>query len=312
MRIKISPKLDWQEIYAEGSEVETILGGSEKVDGKSILAARFKNPLLMTDPARFCCLDSVTRDLLFQLYASYPRITEYDGVECAWDPAKYRRVWCPSIDTLLFAKGLRKLLHKKISAIVDIGCGSGFLGKYALIKILAQKGLVSKLHFIDIDPGAIKCAMDNLADIKLPRQTFVSYSIGDRDHIKLDEKYDLLICNPPYVPRPRTVSTNPYEGLFLIRELCQKAEDFMRSDSILVTNISSLCAKKVKPWLDKRFHWRILVSKKVPLKVMPIVTGLTKQSKTWLKYLLKNTELEKSQRDYKYWHKINIIVCRLK
>lgn len=30
------------------------------------------------------------------------------------------------------------------------------------------------------------------------------------DYLK-DRKFDLLVCNPPYIPRPKSIDDNPYE-----------------------------------------------------------------------------------------------------
>lgn len=97
----------------------------------------------MTDNYRISQLNPTLRDTLLALYESRPRIVEYDGISTVWNQ-KHSNVWCPSIDTLLFAKALRKIFVenycKKLAASVDInnikraieiGCGSAFLSKYS-------------------------------------------------------------------------------------------------------------------------------------------------------------------------------------
>ena len=48
-------------------------------------------------------LNPTLRDTLFSLFQCKPRFVEYDGVSTYWDDT-HKGVWCPSIDTILFAK----------------------------------------------------------------------------------------------------------------------------------------------------------------------------------------------------------------
>jgi precorrin-6B methylase 2 len=277
----------------------------------------------MTDPHKIGRLDSVNRDILFHLYQSFPRITEYDGAECSWDPKIYPTVWCPSIDTVIFAAALRQKLEiapvvsavfgaKPFKTAVDIGCGSGFLGKYAMKKLVALANSLEKLHFVDIDPNAIRCAMDNTEKEK--GNTLISYSLSrNPEKLEIDGVYDLVICNPPYIPRPQTISANPYEGLVLLKSILELAENIVSPQGLLMTNFSSLCEKKFNLWTaENKIHYEILSRKKVPLKVLPVISGKTKRSCEWLDYLGRKTGRGliingKETSGYRYWHAINIV-----
>ncbi|MDP1629345.1 MAG: methyltransferase [bacterium] len=323
MRLKANTKVSKLEIFAEGEEIRRILGGSPEEDGRRLKVAEIKNPVLMTDPYEISRLDSVNRDILFQLYQSFPRITEYDGVECAWDPKNYPTVWCPSIDTIIFAAALRKKLQiapvvsavfgvKPVKTVIDIGCGSGFLGKYAMKKLAALKSPLEKLHFLDIDPNAICCAMDNTK--KERGNTAVSYSLSrNPEKLEIDDAYDLVICNPPYIPRPQTINPNPYEGLILLKNILERAKKIISPNGFLLTNFSSLCEKEFKRWTARnKIRYEILSRKKVPLKVLPVISGKTKRSREWLNYLNQKAgcglEIDKEETSgYRYWHAINIV-----
>lgn len=327
MRLKVDKLARKLEIFAEDDEIRRILGGSPEEDGRSLKVAEIKNPVLMTDPYEISRLDSVNRDILFQLYQSFPRITEYDGAECAWDPKIYPTVWCPSIDTIFFAAALRKKLQiaplvsavfgiKPVKTVIDIGCGSGFLGKYAMKKLAALGSPLEKLHFLDIDPNAIRCAMDNTEKEK--GDTLISYSLSrNPEKLEIDGTYGLIICNPPYIPRPQTVSANPYEGLVLLKNILELAKNIVSPNGCLMTNFSSLCEKEFKRWAaENKIRYEILSRKKVPLKVLPVISGKTKRSREWLDFLarkagrgLKIDENETS--GYRYWHTINIAVIEM-
>ena len=142
MIIKVSPDLKTQQIWANGVELASIMGKDQLKgkriltypENKKLLVTEFKNPVLMTDTHKIFNLKPTLRDSLFALYNSKPRIVEYDGVSTFWDQS-HVNVWCPSIDTILMAKAVRKILKQnpKIKTAVEIGCGSGFISKYIFI-----------------------------------------------------------------------------------------------------------------------------------------------------------------------------------
>ena len=121
--------------------------------------------------------------------------------------------------------------NKKIS-ILDLGTGSG------AISIALYKGLNSNVTAIDISDKAIKMAkknaLENDSDIK-----FINNNMLDN----INEKYDLIISNPPYVSYDEEVmdSVKKYEP-----NIALYADDngLYYYDSIL---------KKVKNNLNKRF-----------------------------------------------------------
>ncbi|MBI4450886.1 hypothetical protein HY642_02845, partial [Candidatus Woesearchaeota archaeon] len=166
MIIKVSPDLKWQEIWAQGPELAGIMG-MDRSRGTRVLSYQwtkkrfvhaFLNPILMTDNHRIAKLNTTLRESLFALYASQPRVVEYDGVSTAWNHS-YTGVWCPSIDTILFAKALRDFLPgKRIRTAAEIGTGSGFLSKYLLAKARGVKSVLVN----DLNAHAVRSAMDNI------------------------------------------------------------------------------------------------------------------------------------------------------
>ena len=120
MLIKVSKDLKKQQIWATGVELASIMG-KDRVKGqrvitypenKKLLVAEFKNPVLMTDTYQIWKQPPTLRDTLFALYSSKPRYVEYDGVQTYWDQT-HVNVWCPSIDTILMAKAVGKILKNK-------------------------------------------------------------------------------------------------------------------------------------------------------------------------------------------------------
>lgn len=303
MIIEISPDLKSQKIYANGNELASIMG-KDRINGRRVLTypltkkefvCEFKNPVLLTDSYELGKLPPTLRDTLFALYNSRPRIVEYDKVSVLWNE-KYKTVWCPSIDTILFAKALRKIKKKlkKVKTAIEIGCGSGFLSKYLLEKNKNIKSIVIN----DLNSDAILCAKDNIQDKR------AIFKTGNGLELIKDKKFDLIICNPPYVPRPNSIHDNPYEGVELLNHFLNKAQDYLNPNGILITNISNLCEALVLK--DKPFLKLISLEKmRVPLKVNNILNN-----KKWLNYLKKLGLKKDYKRGYEYWQEINIVMMK--
>lgn len=300
MIIKISKDLRTQEYCAHGLELASIMGRDRK-NGKRVLTYpdqqkmpvhKFKAPVLLTDNWRIGKLPPTLRDTIFSLNASRPRIVEYDGVSVFWNDS-HLNVWCPSIDTILFAKALAKLFkeRKKFTQAVEIGCGSGFLSKY----ILAKNKTVRSFLVNDLNPFAIKCAMDNIKD---GRALF--YAGNGLEKIK-KMKFDLMICNPPYVPRPSSIDDNPYEGVELLRHLLHDGQNYLNPGGVVLLNISSLCRKLVLKH-EPKMKMTVLEKMKVPLKVNNILND-----GRWLNYLIKLGLEKKYRRGYEYWQELFIV-----
>jgi len=312
MLIRVSNDLSRQEIWAEGDELVNILGMDRDERGEKIyqrpytekkLVAVIENPILLTDVPRISKLDSTERDTIVALYGSYPRTIEYDGVSVWWNPNNHRGVWCPSIDTLVFAnaaRGAGNVLSDEVESAVDIGCGSGFLGKYFLHKCRNLK----ELHLVDLSKNAVACANDNVQ--RLHEDQIVTFSVGDGRKLA-GKKFDRVICNPPYVPRPRSIADNPYEGVNLLHDIIVDGKNYLNEGGILLINASSL-SEEIKNLSVKQAKICGLKSvqeigrKNVPLKVNPILNN-----KEWMEYLTTTVGLKKDPHDgYDYWHEIRI------
>jgi hypothetical protein len=301
MLIKISLDLKKEEIYAQGAELANVMG-LDRLKGKRIISYpdskivkvhTFSNPVLMTDNYRISKLSPTLRDSLFSLFSRRPRTVEYDGVSTV-DKSYHASVWCPSIDTVLFAKALKGLFKKRkgFKKAAEIGTGSGFLSKYVLAKNNGIK------HFLvnDLNKYAIQCAMDNLSDKRA-----VFYTGDGIEKLKSD-KYDLIICNPPYIPRPGSIDDNPYEGVGLLYDLVHNGQSYLSNKGVFVTNISSLCWDIIfskKP----RMKMKILDKMRVPLKVNNVLNN-----KSWIKYLEKRGLKRKLENGYEYWQTLYIVM----
>ena len=301
MIIKFNKELTEQEIYANGDELARIMGLDKDEKGNRVYAhpkeekrhiITFKHPVLVTHNYRISHLEPTLRDTLFALYGSPVRITEYDNTSLEFEQKKYPGVWGPSIDTLLFCRALGKTNLTAKKKAIEVGSGSGFISKY----ILEHTPSLESLTLIDLNRYALECAQENIKDRR------AKFFAGDGIEFIQGKKYDMMICNPPYIPRPKSINDNPYEGIGLLAYLIANAPRLLTNNGIFITNISSLCKDITEKIINKsNVEVKELDSMEVPLKVYNVLNN-----KEWMDYLLERG-LQKNRHDgYDYWHTIAI------
>ncbi|MBI5065491.1 methyltransferase [Candidatus Woesearchaeota archaeon] len=301
MILKFNSDLTKQEIYANGDDLSRALAFDKDGRGRRVyswpkekkkLVVTFKNPLLVTDSYKISQLNPTLRDTVFALF-SYPlKITEYENTSLEFEQQNYPGVWGPSIDTLLFCKALKKLNSNNFKTAIEMGCGSGFISKY-----LINNSKIKRMDLADLNKYAIKCAKNNIKNKK------AKFHVGDALKFLKNKKYDLILCNPPYIPRPKSIDDNPYEGIYLLNYLITKAKNNLTKNGVIITNISSLCEHLVKPLAkENNVKITILESLEVPLKVYNVLNN-----PAWMKYLLKRGLKKQLKQGYEYWQKINIV-----
>ncbi len=293
MLLKFSSNLDKQEIWATGAELTGIMGKSK--EGGNLLVHIFENPVLVTDNYRISKLNPTLRDTLFAILNSRPRIVEYDDVSVHWDDS-HKRVWSPSIDTILLAKTLRKILpaNPQIKSAIELGCGSGFISKYILAKSDSLKTMVIN----DISPFAIKCAKDNISD------TRADFREGDGLKELEGKTFDLITCNPPYIPRPNSDASNPYEGIGILNYLVHNGQKHLNKGGIIVISMSNLSNDPVFNDPSE------LVIKNVEEMEVPLKINNILNNQEWMEYLQKHGLAKNYHDGYEYWHRIKTIACR--
>jgi release factor glutamine methyltransferase len=125
--------------------------------------------------------------------------------DCAFStpPAVYE----PKEDSALLAGNLR---IDKGDYVLDMGCGSG-------IQAIVASRKAKKVLAVDINPRAIKTARENAETNNAEN---IDYRISDLfEKIKENEKFDLIIFNPPYVPSDeKDMEARAWAGGILGRE----------------------------------------------------------------------------------------------
>ena len=87
-------------------------------------------------------------------------------------------------------------ISSEINAILDIGTGTGIIAL-----MLAQRSSAETVDAIEIDEDAYEQAVDNFENSPWGDRLFCYHAAFDEFVEEMqDEKYDLIVSNPPYFP----------------------------------------------------------------------------------------------------------------
>eukprot|EP00418_Pyrodinium_bahamense_P006548 CAMPEP_0179023768 /NCGR_PEP_ID=MMETSP0796-20121207/7102_1 /TAXON_ID=73915 /ORGANISM="Pyrodinium bahamense, Strain pbaha01" /LENGTH=399 /DNA_ID=CAMNT_0020719693 /DNA_START=110 /DNA_END=1309 /DNA_ORIENTATION=- len=145
----------------------------------------------------------------FAIEPNEKRYLHYRGVGIVFSRPVGGRFMQPSIDTILVCSALAKLFDgetaPRVRRAIDVGSGSGLLGKFAAV--YGPGGDTLSVTLVDIDPKAMEyCQTPSFnASQSGSRGRPVSWSFHAGDAVQLleiDSQFDLIISNPPYVPTP--------------------------------------------------------------------------------------------------------------
>ncbi len=298
MRISFADDLSSIQMIAENEDITLFFGRdkAELLQEETVIS--FDNPILRTDRHRISNLSPSMRDTLFRML-SFPITTEFMGTSVKIDRMKNKTVCDVNIDTVFLCKAIASVAiptQKNIKAI-EFGCGSGFVSKF----LLNQYDSINSLTAVDISKESIACAMENIDDERIR-------FIHDDAHnfLSKEEYFDLIVCNPPYVPTDNSFGNTSYEGTILFENLLENGHELLTENGKMIINLSSVA----KPFIDKAIKKSKMKIQKIAQMSVPfkILTTLNDESK--MNYLLSNGLLEcKQTQGYEYWHDIYVLVC---
>jgi len=122
------------------------------------------------------------------------------GLSILW--RKGRELWAPSIDVIYFLRSLERagVFAADNPSALDLGCGTGIIGCF----LAAKNPTIRRLYFSDWLTTPLVYSAVNLARNLQDRQLHVTFCLGlDTTWAtsqRIDERFDLLVCNPPYLP----------------------------------------------------------------------------------------------------------------
>ena len=292
---KFTPDLSIHELYAQGSELATIMAQDKDANGNRIYThpqdatlhvIDLPNPVLMTDRYQINKItDYIKRETVSALYESPLISIDYDGVKMDFENMKFKYPWVrsPSIDTLFFCRALKNQQLQWYSSMIEVGSGPGFIAKYTGEKNQNLKNIVLN----DINKNAELYFNDHYTD---PR---FSFYLGDAKTYMEGKQFDIIASNPPYIPRPRSIDDNPYEWLSLPIYLIQNIYEILTDNGKLFLNLSSLSLPIMQEFLDaSNIVVMRLDSMEVPLKVFNVLNNPERMD-----YLINEKWLKKEYRN---------------
>lgn len=194
-----------------------------------------------------------SRNTLKTLLASGHRLVYHRGILAHVDRREEPTVFGPSIDTLLLAEVLAHDVYEvpalagRIGDVLEIGSGSGFLTAGAARHL---PDLVS-LTALDVNLEAAVCTEKNVR-LNLgpsvrgepPATAFIAARFAPE---LLGRRYDLIICNPPYIPEPPSgisPAGRDYAiavgGLTLLQDVVGNAGRLLKPDGRMLVMVNNM------------------------------------------------------------------------
>lgn len=191
-----------------------------------------------------------TRNELKRMLQSSHRLIWHRGVLVHVDRYKEPGVFGPSIDTLHVAELIAQRYVLPASArleahrVLEVGTGSGFISA----GIARHAPGLERLLGIERHTVSAVCTARNVTrNEELTRAGRAAVLVSDFDRSLVPGKFELVVCNPPYVPeadgreadRERQRS-GAIAGLGLIDALLEAAPELLADDGRLLLIVSSV------------------------------------------------------------------------
>ncbi len=148
-----------------------------------------------------------------------------------------------------------------IDSVLDLCCGSGCIGIATAVALPD-----AHVDLVDISDKAIAVAEKNIQRHRLDAQ--VSAIESDLFECLDGRRYDLILCNPPYVSSDEYAAlSGEYhqepilgleaggDGLDVVRRILEEAADFLNPGGVLIVEVGSAAAALIDNYPDLPFTW---------------------------------------------------------
>ncbi len=163
-----------------------------------------------------------------------------------------------------------KLNLKNISRIADIGCGSGCIGISLALELPDKKVDLYDLDQKALDVAKINCSRYNLK-LNLTKSNLLA---------KLEDNYDLIVCNLPYVPidlnvssevsyEPKTAVFSGKDGMDLYRKFWTQVNE-LKSKPVYIITESLIFQHDLMENIAKEYSYNI-ISKNALIQTFSLV-----------------------------------------
>ena len=161
----------------------------------------------------------------------------------------FKSMHTPRIESEILIDKANELINKnKFANMLDLCCGTGNLG----ISVLLHNSNIN-LSLSDVSKKSIKNTLANIQKYNLKANIIHSNLFNN-----IKEKYDLIICNPPYIKKGDKNldwSVKMYEskkalyakdnGLFFYKKIIKNINNFLNENGVLIFEIGFKQAEDV-------------------------------------------------------------------
>lgn len=148
----------------------------------------------------------------------------------------------------------------KVDSILDLCCGNGCIG-IATAAYLQNTSLVLS----DMSAAALEVAARNVSRHELGHRTRINR--GDMFE-GIDRRFDLILCNPPYVSsdrmaglpdefrrEPKMALHSGVDGLDFMRRFFTEVRDYLTDHGTMVVEVGSASDALEQAWPQMPFNW---------------------------------------------------------
>lgn len=177
-----------------------------------------------------------------------------------------KNVLIPRDETEILVLKCFELLRNKTEKIhiLDIGLGSGCIS-CALAKKLQDKNI--EILGVDISLEALEIAIENINKLDLVRKVIIRKS-DLFSKIRDIEKFDLIVSNPPYIPKKEesnlqkevrdfepkeALYASDEDGIEFYKKIIATAPNFLKKEGYLAFELGIGQYKKVQELMEKDF-----------------------------------------------------------
>lgn len=158
---------------------------------------------------------------------------------------------------ILVRKAIELIQANNFKNVLDIGTGSG------CIACTIAKNTDATVLGVDISSDALRVALDNVTKLGINnRAVFRKSDLFEK--VREEEKFDIIISNPPYIPHdvelseevmkePELALRADEDGLEFYRKITEKAPKFLKEGGWLMYELGIGESNAVKAFMQEHF-----------------------------------------------------------